>query len=148
MVTGTALDYQRYACLHPLFARVFDFIVSSDWENMKYGRYPVTGTDAYINFSKNGQLPDNSVFEAHKKYIDIQYIVSGDEEIKYCPLRNGKIEEPYSEEKDYCLLKSSEYTTLVLNRDEWCIFFPEDAHAACKKHMTDFCLKVVAKIPV
>ena len=148
MVMGTAEDYQRYVSLHPLFSQVFDFIISNDWENMKYGRYPVTGTDAYINFSKNNQVPDNCIFEAHRKYIDIQYIISGDEEIKCCPLGDGEIEEAYSEEKDFCLLKSNDYTTLVLNRNEWCIFFPEDAHAACKKHTTDSCLKVVAKVPV
>ena len=148
MIMGTTANYQRYTGLHPLFSRVFDFIINTDWENMKFGRYPVAGTDAYINFSKNDLLPDNSVFEAHRKYIDIQFIVSGCEEIKCCPLANGKIEEDYSEDKDYCLLKSSEYTTIVLNRNEWCIFFPEDAHAACKKHTADFCLKAVAKVPL
>lgn len=148
MIMGTAADYRRYISLHPLFSQVFDCITSTDWESMKFGRYPVAGTDAYINFSRNDQLPDNNIFEAHRKYIDIQYIVSGDEEIKCCPLRNGKIEEPYCENKDYCLLKGSDFTTLVLRQNEWCIFFPEDAHAACKKHTTDSCLKVVAKVPV
>jgi biofilm protein TabA len=68
-------------------------------------------------------------FEGHKKYIDIQYIYSGEEFIGVAGL--GAISEaaPYDDEKDIHLSKVARYSNWLMLPGEGAILFPEDMHA-------------------
>jgi biofilm protein TabA len=68
-------------------------------------------------------------FEGHKKYIDIQFIFSGEEFIGVTGL--GAITEPdaYNEEKDIHLSKVGRYSNWLMLPNEAAILFPEDMHA-------------------
>lgn len=148
MIQGTMFDYTRYWGMNSVLPQVFKYITSVDWVKMEPGRHEIAGTDVYINLDINRQKDVSDTFEAHRKYIDLQFIIDGDEEILYAPLQNLSIHREYNEEKDICLLKGTEYSTLVLHTNEWVIFYPDDAHAVCQKHNSETCIKVVAKIPV
>ena len=148
MIYGTKRDYKRYVSIHPELSLVFDLVMNTDWRNIDDGRYTIDGADAYINYGRNELREDETVFEAHQKYIDLQFIVAGEEEIRCCPQQNAALLAVYDEEKDRCLLKSDEYSTIVLHENEWVLLFPEDAHAALIKHSVTSDLKVVAKIGI
>jgi YhcH/YjgK/YiaL family protein len=65
--------------------------------------------------------------EAHKKYIDIQLMLIGNEKIGHFLLENESPSEEYSEEKDVMFFKE-EYSSFQLRRNEFAIFFPNDVH--------------------
>lgn len=65
------------------------------------------------------------VWEAHKKDIDIHYILTGEEVVS---LSDHLIAEEYHEEEDYYLLRGDSERKIKLRKNQLLIFFPDEAH--------------------
>jgi len=89
--------------------------------------------------------------EAHKKFIDVMYIVSGTESIY---VNNTKeipsILSEYDEGRDVLLGEISPNVTKLLLKKGWfCVLFPQDAHApGCCADSEEFVKKIVGKIRI
>lgn len=67
--------------------------------------------------------------EAHKKYVDIQWIVEGKERIDVAPVSVMEVEEPYSEETDVMFFREPQQATqVVLTAGGYVVLYPEDSH--------------------
>jgi biofilm protein TabA len=94
---------------------------------------------------------ENAFFESHKKYIDVQYIVQGEEFMDVSTIDNLTLLEPYSQENDFIKYKAQEkeFSSLLIQKGELAIFFPEDAHQPCILNKNSkIVYKAVIKIPV
>ena len=68
--------------------------------------------------------------ETHRKYIDIQFVISGVDEMGWRPLPScGKASTPYDAEKDAALFESAPDSWVAVGPGAFAVFFPEDAHA-------------------
>jgi biofilm protein TabA len=69
--------------------------------------------------------------EAHRKYIDLQFIVSGEEVIGWAPLDRMALTQPYDETKDACFgtVPPHEFTPVYLRAGQLAVLYPEDGHA-------------------
>lgn len=135
---------------------VLDFvesILNTNVQNLKLGRYELNDK-IYANietYSTKGVIEGN--FEAHKKYIDIQFVLSGKERI-YVTEVNEKlnVKAPYSEEKDIVFYSNpiNDNMNVVLNGVNFVMLFPHEAHAPqiSIDNDTNTVLKVVVKIQV
>jgi len=128
MVIDTLDQAFRYEALHPHFKRAFDFLRERDVMSIPEGRMELDGdrlfalTQVYVTKPvSEGRL------EAHRKYIDIQYIVSGEEDMGYAPLSGQTLYEPFNEEKDMGLYRG-EASFTKMTAGMIAIFFPHDAH--------------------
>ena len=65
--------------------------------------------------------------EAHKKYIDVQYIISGEELIGITPLINQTPCKEYDAEHDYALYDDT-CSFVKITAQQFAILFPEDLH--------------------
>lgn len=148
MLLSSKLDCLNYVQKESLIEIVLKYIMSIKWSEKKVGQYEVPGTEAYLVFTANELREDNNQFECHRRYMDLHYIIDGDEEIKYCPIGYLKQKSEYNAVKDFCLYEGDDYSKVILHVGEWVVFFPEDGHAPGIKHTTGKCLKVIAKIPV
>ena len=84
-------------------------------------------------------------FEAHKKYADIHFVVSGCECIGYAPVTSLKIIDT-NEEKDMICLEG-EGVNIPLNSGDFMITLPDDAHMPCVMQKEPvMCAKLIAKI--
>ena len=89
-------------------------------------------------------------YEAHKKYIDIQYLLKGSEKVCCLPIEQLKEAKPYSDEKDAAFYTTNNNPTeLTLGNGYFAIFYPQDGH------MPQLCVdeplevkKVVLKVEV
>lgn len=106
------------------------FITSQFNKNIPDGRYVIQGDEIYVmTQSYYTDAPEIKKIESHKKYIDIQYIVSGRELIGWLPTEELKEMAPYSEERDVVFYHNSEYMShLVLMPGMFAVFYPHDAH--------------------
>lgn len=76
--------------------------------------------------------PQDCVLESHRKYIDIQWIVEGEEAIDVVDVSRLQIEQKYSVEKDILLWKPvSNRMRVVLKAGSYVVLYPEDAHMGC-----------------
>lgn len=68
-------------------------------------------------------------FEAHKKFIDIQYVLKGQEKVACLPIKKLKETEPYSSEKDASFyITDKKPKEMVIGNGFFAIFFPQDGH--------------------
>lgn len=68
-------------------------------------------------------------YEAHRKNIDIQYLLKGEERIACLPIEKLKETKPYSEEKDAAFFTASiKPIEMTLGDGYFAIFFPQDGH--------------------
>jgi YhcH/YjgK/YiaL family protein len=70
---------------------------------------------------------DSTKFESHRKYIDVQYVIDGEEKIAVEPVEGATVTVPYDDAKDIAHY-SGEGTTYTATPGTFFIFFPADAH--------------------
>lgn len=87
-------------------------------------------------------------YEAHRKNIDIQYLLRGEERVACLPLDKLKETVPYSEEKDAAFFTSSlQPIEMTLGGGYFAIFFPQDGHMPqLSVDGTEMVKKVVVKV--
>lgn len=131
MILSSLSQCERYAALHPLFRRAFDHIRQTDLYALAPGRYNIVGDDLVaIVEHVSARASDMARLEAHRRYIDIQLVLEGDETMGWKPLADclNPVSE-HSEEKDIGFFYDAPASWVHVPPDHFCIFFPEDAHA-------------------
>ena len=88
-------------------------------------------------------------YEAHRKYIDIQFPIDGQESVKCCPIELLEATTEYNEENDYILFADKEGASLTIGKGYFLVLFPDDGH------MPQLCVekpenirKITLKVPV
>lgn len=146
MIFSHLSQSDRYAALHPLFPRAFEYIRNTDLTSLAPGHYPIAGDDLFaIVEHVPGRSREDAQLECHRKYIDIQLVLEGVDEMGWKPLSDCR--EPvddYSAEKDIQFFRDAPATWIATPAGAFCIFFPEDAHAPLVS--TGSIRKVVFKI--
>ena len=124
------------------------FMAETDFTKMPLGRYELDGDNIYYMVQNYDTNPDKTVAEAHKKYIDIQYIVRGREVIAVAPIQSEKTEVEAKEEKDVWFYEC-ETQPLILKDGEFMVLYPSDLHLPGKAvNEPKEVLKVVVKVKV
>ena len=136
----------------PAIMKVLDFLATADFSTMEPGRHPIDGNDIFILLNTSTTSPSHERrAEAHKKYIDIQFMIEGVEDIGFaCLSKDITVDEDLLDEKDiifYSDVKNESFVTL--RAGDFAILFPEDIHRPlCKKDGCDTVRKVVGKVAV
>ena len=115
---------------------------------METGRYEFDG--GFFMVQKGDTKPmAEGLFEAHRKFIDIQIVVHGDEEIAWAELDDSIEKTPYDEVKDAAYYEASEKHSLYVSEGMFYVAFPHDAHKAIRHTSNGHKFeKIVLKIPV
>jgi biofilm protein TabA len=131
MIFSTLADSDRYAALHPLFTRAFEYIRNTDLQVLAPGHHPIIGDDMFaIVELVPGRTRAEAQLECHRRYIDIQLVLEGVDEMGWKPL--AECREPvddYSAGTDIRFFRDSPASWIATPPGAFCIFFPEDAHA-------------------
>ncbi len=128
----------------------FEYLAKLDLAGVTPGRTPIIGDDVYAVASKyTTRAFEAARFEAHRKYLDIQYVVSGQETIGFLPSTEGlKVLEPYDAEKDIELFAVPEaYARLAMRAGQFALLRPGQAHMPnCHLDGPHDVTKVVVKV--
>ena len=152
MIQTTKKQLKNYTALNPYFPAAFAALERVAEEKFVKGHHEVDGDNIYINaLEYNTHGVENAQMEAHTRYIDVMWMLSGDEKIGVCPVEQlQQITKPYDEAGDAFLSKFVEDCTyLRMKADSVCIFFPEDGHAPGLDVDETTCVrKLIAKVKV
>jgi YhcH/YjgK/YiaL family protein len=110
--------------------KAFTFLKSNDLKSIEVKRHDIDGDNLYAPVSEYiTKSPENAMYESHRKYIDIQYVISGKELIGIAPASKLKeVLTPYDALKDVELMTVEEGVTHNADPGRFFIFFPEDLH--------------------
>lgn len=128
MVLDTISNYKTYAGLSERIAKGLEYLATTDLESLAVGKYEIEGKEIYANVSEyNSKELSNGKWEAHKNYIDIQYIVEGAEQMGYANISKFTPNVEYNPAKDV-VFGTAEGDLVAVNKEMFAIFFPQDAH--------------------
>ncbi len=127
MVFDTLENLETYRNIHPRIYKGLD-ILRSDLSAMEDGRYPVEGEDLFFTLQTYETKPDNLFPEAHKKYVDIQYMLTGAEIIGVGALKD--MTEVESRPENDISLYQGPLDRITLTPGKFVVLWPQDAHAA------------------
>ena len=130
MIIDTIDNATRYYMLHPSIENAFDFLESIDSDSFPEGKTELVGEHLFVNgMIKETKEFHDSVWEAHERYIDIHFMVSGNERIFYAPEDTMKEIKPYDSENDVVFFEGEGYEVFV-PENGFVIFFPDEIHKA------------------
>ena len=137
-------DIKKYAALLPGIEEAFDAVNALETYEAK--TYPLSGENRFFVAAGTTKAPD--LAEAHRKYLDIQYIVKGKEVMGWADLADSRLEGAFNEEKDIGRY-SADFSYVTIPEGICYVAFPEDVHMP-GRHLdvpNDF-VKVVVKLKV
>ena len=139
-----------YEKMNDRFTLAFDFIEKVAREGAEIGRYELSGKDVFAMVQEYEPKADSGKFEAHKNYIDIQYILSGKEYMECAKEENCEISTPYDPEKDVAFYTCAGYRQrLDCEEGDFAIFCPHDVHnPGVKLFESRLVRKIVVKVKV
>ena len=141
----------KYETFGSLWKAAFDFLKQCRKNCPCPGRYGILDNQAYALIQEYSTSPsEERRWEAHRKFIDIQFVLEGNECIGYAPVDQMMGSFEYDEEKD-CILGEwvKEETKLYLHSGTFAVFFPRDAHRpGCLVKESEQVRKIVVKLPV
>lgn len=132
MIATNLDNIEHQVPMTPLMKKALDFLRCSNISRLPEGRVDIDEERVFAIVQRYETMPiEAPKFEAHRKYIDIQYIVSGEEIIGWAPIERMKITDAYDADKDVCLGTAAEgqWTPFSLKEGQLAVFWPEDGHA-------------------
>ncbi len=112
--------------------KAIDFLRRPDIHALVDGKVDIDGEHVFAIVQRyETVIADIPRFECHRKYMDVQYIVSGEEIIGWVPAGRMVVTEEYDPEKDICfgIVPKGEVTPVYLQAGQLAVLYPEDAHA-------------------
>jgi YhcH/YjgK/YiaL family protein len=154
MITGYFDDIRSNRWLSGIegITKITGIIDNTDFSKLEDGTYNA-GNDLYYILSTYNTTSDigEKPAEAHRKNIDLQYIIYGEEKVGYADLKNpGMSRELYDEKSDVELFSRIEGEGfIILKKGMYAVFFPQDVHRpGISINETRGVRKAIFKLPV
>ena len=153
MIVDTLANRHLYTQLSPRLAKALAHLADTDFSQLEVGNYPLEGKDIFVIVNDYETKPKEiEPFEVHQQYIDVQYVVSGEEEFGYLPLANQTPSKPYFDKHDYAEYdyesNKDDAAFIPLKAGMFALFFPGDINMPGTSPTPQKVRKVVIKIRV
>jgi biofilm protein TabA len=136
----------------PALRKAIAFLRRQDLSGLPDGKAEIDGDRVYAIIQRYETIrTDAPKFEFHRKYIDVQFIVSGEETIGWAPVESMTVTEAYNGDKDICFGKvsSGKWTPVRLHAGQLSVLWPEDAHAPkLASNAPSPVMKIVVKVSI
>lgn len=148
MIYDKIMNFKFYEPLHKFFAIVLQILEKNDLKNLGPGKYNLTNGIFYMVNEYTTKHVSECFIECHRKYIDIQIMINGNENIGICN-KTDCLESLYDEDKDFQKLEG-DVNFISLKPDYFVVFFPQDGHMPQVNfsEIPQQVKKIVFKIPV
>lgn len=147
MIKDSIKNAKYYYGLSPRIEQALKYLEANNLKDVPSGKYVIDGDDIFMNVQEyETKISDN--IESHRKYIDIQFMITGAERFGFCALGDLKPTCEYSEETDLVFYEGK-CDFCEAEEGDFLIFFPQDAHLPCQQiNEPQKVKKVIIKIAV
>ncbi len=146
MIVDRIENFEKYTPLGQRISLALAYIRATDFSQFEVGEYPVSGRDVFAIVSDYALKPESQGrLEAHRKYIDIQFLAQGGESIGYLPFSGQQETVAYDEPGDFAFY-AGDPSLVHLEQGMFAIFYPEDLHMPGIGEPDKSVRKVVVKV--
>lgn len=131
MIIDTFDNLQSYAALHRLFPQLLEYLKTTNLLALPNGKHTILNDDMFVLIQRGiGQPKTDSKLECHRKYIDIQLVLDGTDEMGWKPLADCQAPiDAFNTANDVQFFSDLPLNWFVTSANKFCIFFPGDAHS-------------------
>ena len=133
MIVAKLDQVAQQATVSPRLRKGLEFLQNLDSQKLEPGTVEIDGQEVYamIQTYTSREVTESPRFEAHRKYLDIQYVVSGFEAMGWAPLDQLAVNVPYDDERDRALgtVPVDARTFVLFGAGYAIVLYPSDAHA-------------------
>ena len=126
MIKDTLSNAGKYCGISEGIKKALLYLSEID-EEINDGKYLIDGENFYVNINAY-TTKDSADWEVHKKYIDVQFVISGEEKIGICDIALCKDKIPYDKEKDIAFLSGGYGDYITMKSGDFMVIFPEEIH--------------------
>ena len=129
MIIGMIKDAARYESLNNRIAEALKWLQTVNMDALQEGKNPIRGEDIFcsVNFYDTAEA-DTRPWEGHRKYIDIHFIIKGEEIIGISAIDALRIKKDYDAQTDFIEFEGAAQQHILLKEGMFLIAFPEDIH--------------------
>ena len=136
---------QQYHLNKAVWDKAFAFLKNTDLSALTPGRHEIDGTNTFALVSEAPTKDyDKTAFESHKNYIDLQYVIQGEENMGKAPIATVTLDKEYNERNDI-MFYTGDGKIYSVPQNTFMLFFPSDAH---RPNITPGGNKVVKKVVI
>lgn len=133
MIFGNSSQKKICSLLEEKVQRCLEYAKTHNLVEYKPGSYPIEGEDIFVNIVEyETKTPEERFWEAHKKYIDIHYLLRGQEQINLNFIEKMEQKE-FVEKDDFLPLEGQSAASVILNETDFLVCYPEDGHMTAIK---------------
>lgn len=144
MIIGRIEDFEKYFSVNVNFRKALEWLKVSSSAAVSQ-KIEIDGEKVWGKiFLDSGE---NKVYEAHRKFIDIHFIVSGEEEFAWSDINALTVTKEYDSSADYLLLDGN-VNNFLMKEGMFCICFPEDAHIPGYSVKSDKAKRAMVKVEI
>jgi YhcH/YjgK/YiaL family protein len=149
MIIDKLSNSHLYSGLGERINKAFFYLKETDFSKMELGKYEIDGENIFALVNEYSTKDETEgKLEAHKKYIDVQFVARGSELMGYALLGNQKVIAEYNEQNDITFF-SGDKSFIQVDEGMFAIFFPTDVHLpGIKVNEKSFVKKIVIKVKV
>ena len=127
--TVNITEFARQYHLHKEYwDKAFAFLRDQDLKTLEKGRYPIDSENVFAIVTEDPSKNfDKTNWESHRKYIDLQSVIEGEEKIGVYPVSKARVTKEYDETKDIANY-SADGKLYSAKPGTFFLFFPSDAH--------------------
>jgi len=128
MIVDSIKHGSLYYSLGTRIEKALKYLEQTDFSKLEPGRYDIAGDEIYAMIQDYEPLSqEQKRWEAHRRYIDVQFIASGAEMMGYAGIESLRVTEDYDESKDITWLEG-EGSFIKARAGTFVILYPHDAH--------------------
>jgi biofilm protein TabA len=130
MILDVLENAHQYFAINKGFEKAFNFLTRPDLKELAVEKYEIVDDRVYAMVSKDyGRNKEDALLETHEKYIDIQLVLEGTDNMGWKPKTSCiKPSGEYNRETDVQFFADDPDTWIITKSGTFAIFFPEDAH--------------------
>ncbi len=150
MIIDKLENFEMYRNLSPLIYEGLKCIMSLD-PDIELGIYPINDR-LLLKVMEYSTIEEFKMgYEAHKKHLDIHYVIKGSERIKWSPINDMLANTQYDEENDAIFYEHpiTHVSEALLGDGIFAVMFPQDGHSC--QYFVDKCeiiKKIVIKVKI
>ena len=128
MILDSIENIKSYKGISVNISKAIDYILKNNLNDLSVGKHQILNDDIFVIINEYETKNESDCpTETHKKYIDIQIMLQGDEKIGFAFLKNQEVAEEYNDDKDYTFY-SAQLDYQHLREEHFAIFLPTDLH--------------------
>lgn len=129
MILDTLANAAKYSGLKSGLSEAFGFLDQPGLAQLPDGKYEILGERVHaIVAHENGRAVSDGQLEGHRKHIDIQYVINGDESMGWAPREGLAPSVEYDGKKDLEFFEGTPESIVQVPPGSFVVFLPSDTH--------------------